>query len=176
MSGWQSITLGELLHRSDEAAVPDPDAEYHEVTIKLWGKGGHQPWQSAWKRCLNHAHTRRFVRANQLVMSKIYARNGAIRAPMRRFLEKNGVPAYTLDLEPVYAGIDDYLPVLAARIEAVCAQTGARQLAIVANSMGGLAARAYLRAQGPGRVAAVKKLVLENVREIRAQARDSASV
>jgi triacylglycerol esterase/lipase EstA (alpha/beta hydrolase family) len=87
-----------------------------------------------------------------------YVCNRGIWACMRRYLEKNGVPAYTHDLEPVYAGIDDYIPALAARIEDVCAKTGARQLAIIAHSMGGLAARAYLRAHGPARVATVLAL------------------
>ena len=87
-----------------------------------------------------------------------YLCNRGIWAAMRRFLEANGVPAYTHDLEPVYAGIDDYVPALAARIEEVCAKTGARQLAIVAHSMGGLAARAYLRAHGPARVATLVTL------------------
>lgn len=39
MKQWPKVTLGELLRRSDEAAFIDPAAEYHEVTIKLWGKG-----------------------------------------------------------------------------------------------------------------------------------------
>jgi type I restriction enzyme S subunit len=39
MSRWPKVVLGELLRRSDEVAVLDLDAEYHEVTIKLWGKG-----------------------------------------------------------------------------------------------------------------------------------------
>lgn len=75
MSRWQSITLGELLQRSDEAAVLDPEAEYHEVTIKLWGKGVISRGKV---RGSDVGTTRRFVRANQLIMSKIDARNGAI--------------------------------------------------------------------------------------------------
>ena len=82
-----------------------------------------------------------------------YLCNRGIWGPMRRGLEASGVPAYTHDLEPVYAGIDDYVPALAARIEDVCAQSGATQLALVGHSMGGLVARAYLRAHGPARVA-----------------------
>lgn len=87
-----------------------------------------------------------------------YLCNRAIWALMRRFIERHGVPAYGHDLEPLYAGIDDTVPALAARIEDVCAKSGARQLVIVAHSMGGLAARAYLRAHGPARVAALVTL------------------
>ena len=82
-----------------------------------------------------------------------YVCNGGIWASMRRFLERVGVPTYTHDLEPVYASIDEYSAGLAARIEDICGRTGAQRLVIVGHSMGGLAARAYLRAQGPARVA-----------------------
>jgi hypothetical protein len=39
MKAWPKVALGDLLRRSDESAVLNPTAEYHEVTIKLWGKG-----------------------------------------------------------------------------------------------------------------------------------------
>ena len=82
-----------------------------------------------------------------------YICNSGIWAPMRRFLEANSVPTYTHDLEPVYAGIDDYAAALAGRIEDICLATGAQRLVIVAHSMGGLAARACLRARGGTRIA-----------------------
>jgi pimeloyl-ACP methyl ester carboxylesterase len=81
-----------------------------------------------------------------------YLCNSGIWASMRRFLEKNGVSAYTHDLEPVYAGIDEYAAGLATRIEEICDRSGANRVIIVGHSMGGLAARAYLRARGPARV------------------------
>lgn len=75
MNRWPSIALGDLLRRSDEATVLDPEADYHEVTIKLWGKGVISRGKV---RGADVGATRRFVRANQLIMSKIDARNGAI--------------------------------------------------------------------------------------------------
>lgn len=75
MSKWRGIALGELLHRSNEVAILDPEAEYHEVTIKLWGKGVISRGKV---RGSDVGTTRRFVRANQFIMSKIDARNGAI--------------------------------------------------------------------------------------------------
>jgi type I restriction enzyme S subunit len=75
MKAWPKITLGELLRRADEPAVIDPAADYHEVTIKLWGKGV----VSRGKVCGSDVvSVRRVVRANQLILSKIDARNGAI--------------------------------------------------------------------------------------------------
>lgn len=60
-----------------------------------------------------------------------------------------------LDLEPVMGDIDDYVPLVARACEALCAKTNAEQVIIVAHSMGGLVARAYLRDHGATRVAHV---------------------
>jgi type I restriction enzyme S subunit len=75
MKVWPKVALGELLRRSDEAAVLDPAAEYHEVTIKLWGRGVVSRGKV---RGGDVVSVRRVVRANQLILSKIDARNGAI--------------------------------------------------------------------------------------------------
>jgi type I restriction enzyme S subunit len=75
MKAWPKVALGELLRRSDEAAVLDPAAQYHEVTIKLWGKGVVSRGKV---RGSDVVSVRRVVRTNQLIMSKIDARNGAI--------------------------------------------------------------------------------------------------
>lgn len=75
MKGWPKVALGELLRRSDEPAALEPAAEYHEVTIKLWGKGVVSRGKV---RGSDVVSVRRVVRANQLILSKIDARNGAI--------------------------------------------------------------------------------------------------
>ena len=75
MKAWPTVALGDLLQRSNEAAVLAPDAEYHEVTIKLWGKGVVSRGKV---RGSDVVTVRRAVRANQLILSKIDARNGAI--------------------------------------------------------------------------------------------------
>jgi type I restriction enzyme, S subunit len=75
MNAWPKVALGELLRRSDETTVIDPAAEYHEVTIKLWGKGVISRGKVSGSDVVS---ARRVVRANQLIMSKIDARNGAI--------------------------------------------------------------------------------------------------
>ena len=75
MTTWAKCALGDLLRRSDEPAVLNPDAEYHEVTIKLWGKGVISRGKVRGSEVLT---PRRVVRNNQLILSKIDARNGAI--------------------------------------------------------------------------------------------------
>jgi type I restriction enzyme S subunit len=52
-----------------------PDVEYDEVTIRLWGKGVISRGKV---RGADVTTPRRVVRANQLILSKIDARNGAI--------------------------------------------------------------------------------------------------
>lgn len=75
MRQWPKIALGDVLCRSSEPAVCVPDVEYDEVTIRLWGKG-----VISRGKVLGADVTtpRRVVRANQLILSKIDARNGAI--------------------------------------------------------------------------------------------------
>lgn len=73
-------------------------------------------------------------------------------------LESLGWVVATVNLEPPGAGIDAYAPILARRVEEVLAATGAAQLILVAHSMGGLAARAYLRRDGNARVAGLVTL------------------
>lgn len=69
------VSLGELLRRSNETAILDFDTEYHEVTIRLWGKGVISRGRV---RGGDVGTSRQLVRANQLILSKIDARNGAI--------------------------------------------------------------------------------------------------
>jgi triacylglycerol lipase len=71
---------------------------------------------------------------------------------MSRALSRAGISHYGIDLEPMLASIDQFVPALHARIEEICRQTGQQRIVIVAHSMGGLVARAYLRDHGARRV------------------------
>jgi type I restriction enzyme S subunit len=75
MKRWPKVALGEVLERAVEPAVIDPKSSYHEVTIKLWGRG---VVSRGLVRGGDVVSNRQFVRANQLILSKIDARNGAI--------------------------------------------------------------------------------------------------
>lgn len=72
---------------------------------------------------------------------------------MRRRLEADGQVVATLSLEPPWGGIDEFAAQLHARIEAVCAATGAPRVLLVAHSMGGLVSRACMARHGAARVA-----------------------
>jgi hypothetical protein len=82
-----------------------------------------------------------------------YMCNRGCMLALRRYLRARGVSAHTHNLEPVYADIDAYADGLARRIAEIRNATGADQLVILAYSMGGLAARAYMRKYGARRVA-----------------------
>jgi pimeloyl-ACP methyl ester carboxylesterase len=60
-----------------------------------------------------------------------------------------------IDLEPVFADIDRYADVVAAGLDRLLGASGAARAVLVCHSMGGLAARAYLRRHGHARVARV---------------------
>lgn len=75
MRKWPKVALGDVLCRSSELAMCAPDVEYDEVTIRLWGKGVISRGKV---RGADVTTPRRIVRANQLILSKIDARNGAI--------------------------------------------------------------------------------------------------
>jgi triacylglycerol esterase/lipase EstA (alpha/beta hydrolase family) len=79
--------------------------------------------------------------------------NDGVWFALRRNLSRRGLgPVYTINYGPPLAGIEHFAGQLAARIEAICAATGAERVALIAHSMGGLVARAYLRRFGAARV------------------------
>lgn len=72
---WQRHKLGDLLTRSGEAAQPAADAEYKEITIRLWGKGVLERGRVSGAS----VNGRRFIaRKDQFIASRIDARNGAM--------------------------------------------------------------------------------------------------
>jgi triacylglycerol esterase/lipase EstA (alpha/beta hydrolase family) len=82
-----------------------------------------------------------------------YVCNRGVWWPLARSLRARGESCWGPDFEPVYGAIDAWVPQLAARIDALLAATGAARVVLVTHSMGGLAARAYLRRHGGGKVA-----------------------
>ncbi len=75
--------------------------------------------------------------------------------PLARWLTARGHPLGALDLEPVLGSIDDYVPAIERAVTELLARTGAPAVALVGHSMGGLAARAYLRRHGSARISAL---------------------
>ncbi|CDG82028.1 esterase/lipase family protein [Janthinobacterium agaricidamnosum] len=70
-------------------------------------------------------------------------------------LARAGIEHDAVDLEPPGADIDDFVPLLHDAVQRLCARSGSARVIIVAHSMGGLVARAYLRRHGEARIARV---------------------
>jgi predicted alpha/beta hydrolase family esterase len=82
-----------------------------------------------------------------------YSCNAAYWQPMIAALRATGHESlHTLTLNPINCSIDRFVPQVAARVEAICAATGASKVILVGHSMGGLVARAYARRGGADRV------------------------
>jgi triacylglycerol esterase/lipase EstA (alpha/beta hydrolase family) len=79
--------------------------------------------------------------------------NAGVWFGLQRHLRARGLgPIYTLSYGPPLASIELFAEQAAAKIDAILRDTGARQVAIVSHSMGGLVARAYLRRFGTDKV------------------------
>jgi pimeloyl-ACP methyl ester carboxylesterase len=82
--------------------------------------------------------------------------NDGVWVAFRRYLSRRGIaPIYTINYGPPLADIEIFAEQLDAKIEAIRKATGAKRLILVAHSMGGLVARAYLRRYGGTRVASL---------------------
>jgi triacylglycerol lipase len=73
-------------------------------------------------------------------------------------LAQRGHLCLGINLEPVWASIDDYVPSITKAIDQLIEQTGQQKIAVVAHSMGGLAIRAYIRQYGNEKIARVVTL------------------
>jgi pimeloyl-ACP methyl ester carboxylesterase len=81
-----------------------------------------------------------------------YVCNAAFWWSIARYLRHQGLDnVHTINLEPVFADIDDYAAQVADRVEQLCTATGAEQVVLIGHSMGGLVARAYLHGYGERR-------------------------
>ncbi len=91
------------------------------------------------------------IRAGQRPVLLIhgYAANSGVWTPMIQYLLRRGLTnLFTIDLEPRFGDIDDYARQLAARVTRICNTTRADKVILVAHSMGGLVARAYIEQFG----------------------------
>lgn len=114
-------------------------------------------WTTSWAMPFKRFANAPVDKAERLPVLLIhgYGCNSGYWHRMRRPLDDAGIVYRAIDLEPVFADIEAYGPLVARAVEALCRDTGQSQVIIVAHSMGGLAARAYLRQEGNAHVARV---------------------
>lgn len=84
-----------------------------------------------------------------------YGCNSGYWTHLTALLDAARISHATLDLAPITGDIDGYVPLVQCAAEQLRARAGAPRLVIVGHSMGGLVARAWLRAHGTARVARV---------------------
>jgi pimeloyl-ACP methyl ester carboxylesterase len=87
-----------------------------------------------------------------LLLHGVLCNGAAWRDWISRLAARGLGPVYTLSYGPPFASIDWFVEQAAAKIDAILAATGARKVALVGHSMGGLVARAYLRRHGVAKV------------------------
>lgn len=73
-------------------------------------------------------------------------------------LRARGHAVFAINLEPVFASVDSYVPIVEAAVTELCRVTGVNQVALVGHSMGGLAIRAWMRDHGTQKVVRVLTL------------------
>ncbi len=110
-----------------------------------------QPFERAWMG--DDASERTAPGGVPVLLIHGYMCNRGVWWWIRRKLSANGFIVATVNLEPPHGSIEVLADQLHARIETLCADTEAAQVALVGHSMGGLVVRAYLRKHGPGRIA-----------------------
>jgi pimeloyl-ACP methyl ester carboxylesterase len=87
-----------------------------------------------------------------------YFCNRAIWRTMSARLARRGHAIESVNLEPVFGGIDEYVPTVEAAVARLCARTGANQVGQSGHSMGGLAIPGWIRRHCTGRAASVVTL------------------
>lgn len=84
-----------------------------------------------------------------------YGCNSGYWHSMSRRLHKAGISHHAVSLEPMFADIDSFVPALQQSIAELHRACGGKRVVLVAHSMGGLVARAYLRAHGATDIARI---------------------
>ena len=92
-------------------------------------------------------------RACPVLLLHGYGCNSGYWYRMSQALQSAGITHYAIDLEPVLGSIDLYAAPIDAAVRRIQAETGNSRLIIVGHSMGGLAARAYMRDYGDAALA-----------------------
>jgi triacylglycerol esterase/lipase EstA (alpha/beta hydrolase family) len=100
-------------------------------------------------------HVAQPARGLPVLMVHGYGANGGFWVHLAAQLEAQGHSHATVDLEPVFGDIDHYAQQIEEAVQALLAACGKERVIIVAHSMGGLAARAWLRSFGAQRVARI---------------------
>lgn len=134
------------VNRTDAA----PAASTWQLVRAWWGEATTAPRVFCWRQPFRtHAVADRPLVPGRrgVVFIHGFVCNRALWTPLMQRLQREGVPYVAVSLEPVFGSIDRYAPIIEAAVGQLEAGTGVAPV-LVCHSMGGLAARAWLRANG----------------------------
>ncbi|MGD0408338.1 MAG: hypothetical protein ABSB34_05000 [Candidatus Limnocylindrales bacterium] len=76
MSGWPEVELGKILRAARRLEVPAPNRSYRQLGVRLWGEGAYE--RPELEGGSTHYPTLNRVAADDMVVNKIWARNGSV--------------------------------------------------------------------------------------------------
>jgi len=161
------LALEFVLMHAVNRADPAPRAAWPAL-VRAWARESlmaprvflwQQPWRSGrWPDHLPAATAAQARGRRGVVFVHGFVCNRGLWNPWLERLTREGRAFCAVNLEPVFGSIDDYVPAIDAAVLRVTQATGQAPL-VVCHSMGGLAARAWLRARrADARVAQVVTL------------------
>jgi type I restriction enzyme S subunit len=107
-NSWPMVRLGEVLRKSNEGVELQPERQYREIKIKLWGKG--VVLRGLVTGTEVAARRRQIAHSGQFILSRIDARNGAlgiVPEDLDGAIVSNDFPVFNLNqdrLLPEYLG------------------------------------------------------------------------
>lgn len=127
---------------------PAPSAGAWRLVRAWWGEVTTAPQVFCWRQPFRTdavADQPQALGRRGVVLIHGFVCNRALWTPLMQRLRREGVPFVAVSLEPVFGGIDQYVPIIEAAVRRIEAGTGEAPV-LLCHSMGGLAARAWLRA------------------------------
>ncbi len=128
-----------------------------QLCALIWREFSATMWSSSWSMPFQTFSMHIAVRSAGLPVLLVhgYGCNSGYWKAMSDALAHADITHKAINMEPVLGSIDAYAAIVHHEVDALCKETGAQKIVIVAHSMGGLAARAYLRDHGCERIARV---------------------
>jgi triacylglycerol lipase len=155
---WQGLVIMVTMVKSRTGGplLPWLKASWGEFITALLIFALRQPWTTAPPRVLPAtAEAKPGHTTLPVLLVHGYVCNHRVWDKVAAALQADGHAVLAVNLEPLFTSIDDYAPLLEQAVTNLLAHTGAPQVMLVGHSMGGLAIRAWLRANGAARVAKI---------------------
>lgn len=136
------MAYARALNRSTLTAGPRPRTLFSAWWAELWATSSLVVWRMPFLSARQPASTTSACGQRGLVLVHGYACNRSIWTAWLTNLAARQIPCTAINLEPVFASISEYGPLIEAAVSRMQQQTGMAPV-VVGHSMGGLAARAW---------------------------------